>query len=332
MTRGPAAPPARGPTTRTTGRGAVAHQGQPAMRPHLPHRGLLVGLVILLGGLALVPFPGPGWLIVIVGHRDLGLRVRAGRALLEFVKDKVTRLGAVGCGRGHCRGGSRGWSASASLRLWRSGPRSWLTMWSPARARARNSPASWTAWLHANRAGLWAGPISAGYVEPYILGLGRQAPGCVAQLVRAFASHARGHGFESLHIHHHDRPLICENADQGPCRLANVSDTCRMDGRSRPRKWALRGRRQPGSVVGDWSRNGVALGALAGAEHGPWQGWRPEMTVPGRDQEGAHRAINVAQRRRRRWRARHRRSGTGVSSRLWGCAPSFGRRHQDRLE
>ena len=54
--------------------------------------------------------------------------------------------------------------------------------------------------------------------------------GCVAQLVRAFASHARGRGFESLHIHDHQRPLTCGNADQGPSHLPNVSDTCLIDG------------------------------------------------------------------------------------------------------
>jgi hypothetical protein len=62
---------------------------------------------------------------------------------------------------------------------------------------------------------------------------GRQAPGCVAQLVRAFASHARGHGFESLHIHHHHRPLNCGNAVRGPFSSPDVSDTCLMNGRSR---------------------------------------------------------------------------------------------------
>ena len=77
--------------------------------------------------------------------------------------------------------------------------------------------------------------------EVRISSAGRQAPGCVAQLVRAFASHARGHGFESLHIHHHHRPLNCGNADRGPFRLATGSDPGRIDDRSGPHVGAFSG-------------------------------------------------------------------------------------------
>jgi len=40
--------------------------------------------------------------------------------------------------------------------------------------------------------------------------------------------------FESLHIHKLTRPLNCGNADQGPCLLFGVSDTCRIGGTSWP--------------------------------------------------------------------------------------------------
>ena len=49
----------------------------------------LVGLVLLLGGLALVPLPGPGWLIVIAGIAIWSSEFERAARLLDFVKDKV---------------------------------------------------------------------------------------------------------------------------------------------------------------------------------------------------------------------------------------------------
>ncbi len=49
----------------------------------------LVGLVLVLGGLALVPLPGPGWLIVIIGLAIWASEFDPAQRLLEFVKDKV---------------------------------------------------------------------------------------------------------------------------------------------------------------------------------------------------------------------------------------------------
>jgi uncharacterized protein (TIGR02611 family) len=49
----------------------------------------LVGLVMVLGGLALVPLPGPGWLIVILGIAAWATEFEPASRLLEFVKDKV---------------------------------------------------------------------------------------------------------------------------------------------------------------------------------------------------------------------------------------------------
>lgn len=49
----------------------------------------LVGLVLILGGLALVPLPGPGWLIVIAGIAIWASEFERAARLLDFVKAKV---------------------------------------------------------------------------------------------------------------------------------------------------------------------------------------------------------------------------------------------------
>jgi uncharacterized protein (TIGR02611 family) len=49
----------------------------------------LVGLVLVLGGFALVPLPGPGWLIVIIGIAVWATEFERAEALLDFVKRKV---------------------------------------------------------------------------------------------------------------------------------------------------------------------------------------------------------------------------------------------------
>ena len=49
----------------------------------------MVGLVRVVGGLALVPLPGPGWLIVIRGIAIWASEFEPASRLLEFVKDRV---------------------------------------------------------------------------------------------------------------------------------------------------------------------------------------------------------------------------------------------------
>jgi uncharacterized protein (TIGR02611 family) len=49
----------------------------------------LIGLVLVLGGLALVPLPGPGWLIVILGIAVWASEFEPASRLLDFVKVRV---------------------------------------------------------------------------------------------------------------------------------------------------------------------------------------------------------------------------------------------------
>ena len=48
-----------------------------------------VGLVMVTGGLALVPLPGPGWLIVILGIAVWASEFEPASRLLDFVKDRL---------------------------------------------------------------------------------------------------------------------------------------------------------------------------------------------------------------------------------------------------
>ena len=48
-----------------------------------------VGLSVVSLGLVLVPFPGPGWLIVIIGLLIWASEFERAQRLLDFVKDKV---------------------------------------------------------------------------------------------------------------------------------------------------------------------------------------------------------------------------------------------------
>ncbi len=64
-------------------------RASPRWRPLYQGAVLLVGLVMVLGGLALVPLPGPGWLIVILGIAVWSSEFEPASRLLEFVKDKV---------------------------------------------------------------------------------------------------------------------------------------------------------------------------------------------------------------------------------------------------
>ena len=79
---------------------------------------LFVGLVLVLGGLVLVPLPGPGWLIVILGIAVWASEFEPAARLLDFVKDKVRaweqwvrRQALVGQGRGRARDRSSSWGS-----------------------------------------------------------------------------------------------------------------------------------------------------------------------------------------------------------------------------
>ncbi len=51
----------------------------------------VVGLVVVLLGLALVPLPGPGWAVVIVGLVIWASEFERARTVLDFVKRQVRR-------------------------------------------------------------------------------------------------------------------------------------------------------------------------------------------------------------------------------------------------
>ncbi len=50
-----------------------------------------LGLVLVVGGLILVPLPGPGWLVVIVGIAVWSSEFEPASRLLDFVKEHVRR-------------------------------------------------------------------------------------------------------------------------------------------------------------------------------------------------------------------------------------------------
>ena len=64
-------------------------RASPRWRPLYQGGVFLVGLVLTLGGLALVPLPGPGWLIVILGIAVWASEFEPASRLLDFVKDNV---------------------------------------------------------------------------------------------------------------------------------------------------------------------------------------------------------------------------------------------------
>ncbi|WP_249138536.1 TIGR02611 family protein [Phycicoccus avicenniae] len=49
----------------------------------------VVGSILVVGGLALVPLPGPGWLIVIIGLAVLSTEFERAQRLLGFVRTNV---------------------------------------------------------------------------------------------------------------------------------------------------------------------------------------------------------------------------------------------------
>lgn len=64
-------------------------RANPTSRPVLRTTVALVGLVLVLGGFALVPLPGPGWLIVIVGLAVWASEIEPADDLLQWVKARV---------------------------------------------------------------------------------------------------------------------------------------------------------------------------------------------------------------------------------------------------
>ena len=64
-------------------------RSNPTTRPVLRTTVALVGLVLLLGGFALVPLPGPGWLIVILGLAVWASEIEPADDLLQWVRRQV---------------------------------------------------------------------------------------------------------------------------------------------------------------------------------------------------------------------------------------------------
>jgi uncharacterized protein (TIGR02611 family) len=63
---------------------------------HVSYRALigLIGGAIIVGGLILVPLPGPGWLIVFIGIAVLGVEFRWARRLGRWVRRQLARFWA----------------------------------------------------------------------------------------------------------------------------------------------------------------------------------------------------------------------------------------------
>ena len=54
----------------------------------------IAGLIVVIGGLILVPLPGPGWLIVFLGIGILGLEFPAANRLNAWIKMKLAKFWA----------------------------------------------------------------------------------------------------------------------------------------------------------------------------------------------------------------------------------------------
>ncbi len=66
-------------------------RANPTTRPALRLTVFVIGLVLVGGGLVLVPLPGPGWLIVILGIAVWASEFEPASRLLDFAKVHVRR-------------------------------------------------------------------------------------------------------------------------------------------------------------------------------------------------------------------------------------------------
>ena len=91
MTSSPSTHPRR---ARAIARFRVWLRRRPAL--HLSYRILIavIGGAIIIGGLILVPLPGPGWLIVFIGVALLGTEFRWARRLGRWARVQLARFWA----------------------------------------------------------------------------------------------------------------------------------------------------------------------------------------------------------------------------------------------
>ena len=118
-------------------------RASPRWRPLYQGAVFLLGLVMVLGGLALVPLPGPGWVIVILGIAVWASEFEPASRLLEFVKDRVRAWEQWVRGQPWWVKGLVGLVTLAFV-----GFALWLTMWLTGVPGLL--PDRWEAWLHAN--------------------------------------------------------------------------------------------------------------------------------------------------------------------------------------
>jgi uncharacterized protein (TIGR02611 family) len=93
----------------------------------------LLGVVITLGGLVLVPLPGPGWLIVFAGLALLATEFDAARRVLEFGR-RTLRRGTTGLGEqglGVRAGLGLGTLVCVAAALWGAGAVAGVPGWVP---------------------------------------------------------------------------------------------------------------------------------------------------------------------------------------------------------
>lgn len=50
-----------------------------------------VGAIVIIVGIILIPFPGPGWLVVLAGLAILGVEFAWARRLLQFTRNQLER-------------------------------------------------------------------------------------------------------------------------------------------------------------------------------------------------------------------------------------------------
>jgi uncharacterized protein (TIGR02611 family) len=81
----PTKPDQRGPVTGALDRIRANPTGRLALRISVG----LLGAVVVAGGIVLIPFPGPGWAIVILGLAVWATEFSWAKNLLEFTKRRV---------------------------------------------------------------------------------------------------------------------------------------------------------------------------------------------------------------------------------------------------